>query len=126
MAEKQTYKILGQQGFEKYDELLRGVFAKPPDTTPEQIDELFPSKIKSFGAATDEELTTIINGYYDGTISLSDIQKAWHVGDTRDINISSIEEYEKVAKKIGKRFLKDYERSDPRIRRKRRVKGGRQ
>ena len=40
----QSYKILGQLGFEKYDELLRGRLKGSENyTTPEQIEELFPN-----------------------------------------------------------------------------------
>ena len=46
--------------------------------------------VKPFGTATDAELAEIINGYYDGDISLEEIQDVWSVGDTRDINLSAI------------------------------------
>lgn len=88
MAEKQTYKILGQQGFEKYDELLRGI--KLPDITTGQIDSLFPRiKLVPWSTGTDEEISAIIDGYYNGELTLEQIKKVWHVGDVRLINTSS-------------------------------------
>lgn len=68
-----------------------------------QIDELFESggdepvnppspsiEIKPFATATDEELISIINGYYNGNITLEQIQEIWSVGNERNITISAI------------------------------------
>ena len=45
--------------------------------------------IPPFATGTDAEITEVINAYYDGTLTLSDIRSAWSVGDTRDINITA-------------------------------------
>lgn len=85
-------KGIGPEEISLYDALVKHWASTSDDeyTTHEQIDELFSEKVKPFGTATDEELAAIINGYYNGTISLEDIQKVWHIGDTRSIPLTSI------------------------------------
>lgn len=82
-------KLLGQQGLTLYDESLKEKIPRFSDiddfVTRAQIDSLFEDPIPSFGTATEQEFVDIINGYYDGTYSLNQIQSTWHVGDTRDI-----------------------------------------
>ena len=46
--------------------------------------------LKPFSTATDQELSAMINGYYNGTISLADIQSVWSVGDTRTVDLSAM------------------------------------
>lgn len=58
--------------------------------TPEQINSLFSIPIPDFSTGTEEEITAVINGYYNGDITLEQIQSVWSIGDTRDITINSI------------------------------------
>lgn len=46
--------------------------------------------IPDFSTATDAELTSVINGYYNGDYTLEDIQEVWSVGDTREISLGAI------------------------------------
>lgn len=93
-------KVIGLQELTWYDNLLKQYINKKNKiATNSQIDELFendepvnPSTssidIKPFDTATDEEFAAIINGYYNGTFSLEDIQEYWNVGDIRKISMS--------------------------------------
>ena len=44
----------------------------------------------SWSTGTDEEITKMVNDYYSGKTSLSEIQGVWHVGDSRSINLSAM------------------------------------
>jgi hypothetical protein len=44
-----------------------------------------------FETATDEELTTMVNAYYNGIITLDDVKSVWSVGDKRKISLSAME-----------------------------------
>lgn len=46
--------------------------------------------IPSWSEATDAELKEVIDGYYAGTISLSDIQAVWNIGDEREVTLSAM------------------------------------
>jgi hypothetical protein len=46
----------------------------------------------SFSNATDEELTEMVNAYYNGIITLDDVKSVWNVGDKRAINLSAMKE----------------------------------
>lgn len=87
---KKITRILGQQGLTLYDSLLKGRIQLNGFATNGQIDELFPLKVKPFETVTDEEFAAIINGYYDGTISLEQIQEVWHIGDKKEIFLENI------------------------------------
>ena len=50
-----------------------------------------PPSLVSFTTGTDQEITAMIEGYYNGVLSLNDIQSVWSVGDTRDISLSAME-----------------------------------
>ena len=56
--------------------------------TPEQINSLFV--LVPFNSATDEEIATMINAYYNGQISLEDVKSVWSIGDTRTLSINAI------------------------------------
>lgn len=45
--------------------------------------------IPPFATGTDAEIAEVINAYYDGTLTLSDIRSAWSIGDTRDIEVQA-------------------------------------
>ena len=73
---------------------IYGIDAGTPITNA-QIDALFPTPtptptLVAFDTGTDSEIAAMINGYYDGTFTLADIQSVWDVGDTRDISRSAI------------------------------------
>lgn len=44
----------------------------------------------SWATGTDEEIAAMINGYYDGTLSLEDIKSVWSVGDARKIHLNAM------------------------------------
>ena len=48
-----------------------------------------PSGTVPFDTATDTEIITMVNAYYNGDISLFDVQQAWHVGDTRTVTMTA-------------------------------------
>jgi hypothetical protein len=45
----------------------------------------------SFSDATDEQLTEMVNAYYNGIITLDDVKSVWSVGDKRAISLSAME-----------------------------------
>ena len=57
------------------------------------IDNLIPKEVKlvSFTNGTDNEIIDMINGYYNGDISLDDVKSVWSLGDTRNIDLSAME-----------------------------------
>ena len=90
MADTRRNDVLGLNELKLYDCLLKQYIDNvKARVSSNQIDELFNS-IPSFASATDQQIADIINGYYNGTYSLEDIQKSWHLGDTRDISLSAI------------------------------------
>jgi hypothetical protein len=44
-----------------------------------------------FDTSTDEQLTNMVNAYYNGEITLNDVKSVWSVGDKRKISLSVIE-----------------------------------
>ena len=54
------------------------------ERAPDEID-LVP-----WSTGTDKEIANMINGYYNGKISLADIQSVWGVGDTRTVRLSAM------------------------------------
>jgi len=46
--------------------------------------------LPSWSSATDEEIEDIIDGYYNGTITLNEIKNSWSVGDTRNVTLSAM------------------------------------
>lgn len=58
-------------------------------------------KLVSWTSGTEEEITAMVNGYYDGTITLDEIQEVWNVGDRRYINISDISKNGKGTYSVG-------------------------
>lgn len=91
-------KGLGIEELTLYDALIKHYLKLSTGgdnfATNEQIDELFSSKVKPFDTATDEEFVAIINGYYNGTISLEEIQEVWSIGDTREIEMYGISDHD--------------------------------
>lgn len=92
-------KTIGLKELTIYDNLIKQYihFSKKNYATNSQIDELFENgdepasiEIKSFSTSTDEEIASVINGYYNGDITLEEIKEVWSVGDTRDMDISAI------------------------------------
>lgn len=106
-------KYLDENGFALYNALLSHyMHLNIADiTSSNQIDELFDSTITpvnpdpdpinpdpvnpeipniTFSEATEEQFTNIINGYYNGTYTLEQIKSIWHIGDTKNINITGI------------------------------------
>ena len=51
--------------------------------------ELTPLLV-AWSSGTDAQITAMINGYYEGTLTLQEIQSVWSVGDVRNVNISAI------------------------------------
>jgi hypothetical protein len=47
-------------------------------------------ELVSWSTGTDEQITAMINAYYNGTFSLSQIKSVWSVGDTRIISLSTM------------------------------------
>lgn len=43
-----------------------------------------------WSTGTEEQITNMINGYYNGRITLADIKSVWSIGDVRNIEISAI------------------------------------
>jgi hypothetical protein len=44
-----------------------------------------------FDTSTDEQLTNMVNAYYNGIITLDDVKSVWSVGDKRKISLSAME-----------------------------------
>jgi len=44
----------------------------------------------AWSTGTDEEITAMVEGYYDGTFTLQDIQSVWSVGDVRTVSLSAM------------------------------------
>lgn len=45
----------------------------------------------SWTTGTNDEITAIVNAYYDGILSLDEIKSVWHLGDTRSVDLSAME-----------------------------------
>ena len=58
--------------------------------TSYEIDMGYSPNLVSFSTATDEEITNMINAFYNDEITIDDIKSVWSVGDTRDIYIDAI------------------------------------
>jgi len=59
-------------------------------TTTLSVTASFKPALVSWGSGTDEEIGAMIDAYYDGVLTLSEIQSVWHIGDTRNVTISAI------------------------------------
>ena len=44
----------------------------------------------SWSTGTDEEITAMVNAFYNNEITIDDIKSVWHVGDSRTITLSSM------------------------------------
>jgi hypothetical protein len=44
----------------------------------------------SWSSATDDQIIDMVNGYYAGKVSLTDIKSVWSVGDTRTITLAGM------------------------------------
>ena len=44
----------------------------------------------SWSTGTDTEIVNMVKGYYNGDLSLSDIQSVWSLGDCRSVNLSAM------------------------------------
>lgn len=55
------------------------------DTIPEP-----PVKLVPWSTGTDEEITAMINGFYNGTITLEEIKSVWKLGDKRKIHLNAM------------------------------------
>lgn len=49
-----------------------------------------PIVVKPWATASDAEIADIVQAYYDGTLSLADIQEVWSVGDVRTLSLSAM------------------------------------
>lgn len=86
-------------GLSLYDENIKNYFDSEiqPISTAD-IATLFPVehpttsvKLVPWSTGTDEEISAMINGYYNGDYSIEDIKSVWSVGDTRTISLSAME-----------------------------------
>lgn len=50
-----------------------------------------PPKLVPWSTGTDDEIKAMVDAYYDGVLSMADIQSVWHIGDTRNIYIDEQE-----------------------------------
>ena len=44
----------------------------------------------SWTTGTNDEITAMVNAYYDGILSLDEIKSVWHLGDTRSVDLSAM------------------------------------
>lgn len=51
--------------------------------------QLKPSLV-AWSSGTDAQISDIINGYYDGALTLQEIQSVWSVGDVRNVGLTAI------------------------------------
>ena len=47
-------------------------------------------KLVSWSTGTDEEITLMVNAYYNGIFSIEDVKSVWHLGDTRSVDLSAM------------------------------------
>ena len=45
----------------------------------------------SWTTGTNDEITAMVNAYYDGKLSLDEIKSVWHLGDTRSVDLAAME-----------------------------------
>lgn len=45
----------------------------------------------SWTTGTNDEITAMVNAYYDGILSLDEIKSVWHLGDTRSVDLAAME-----------------------------------
>lgn len=45
----------------------------------------------SWTTGTNDEITAMVNAYYNGILSLDEIKSVWHLGDTRSVDLSAME-----------------------------------
>ena len=50
----------------------------------------FKPALVAWSSGTDEQIGAMIDAYYDGVLTLSEIQSVWSIGQTRDVTISAI------------------------------------
>jgi hypothetical protein len=48
-------------------------------------------ELVSWATGTDQQITNMVNAYYGGDISLSDVQSVWSVGDARTMDLEAME-----------------------------------
>ena len=45
----------------------------------------------SWTTGTNDEVTAMVNAYYNGILSLDEIKSVWHLGDTRSVDLAAME-----------------------------------
>lgn len=45
----------------------------------------------SWTTGTNDEITAMVNAYYNGILSLDEIKSVWHLGDTRSVDVAAME-----------------------------------
>lgn len=45
----------------------------------------------SWTTGTNDEITAMVNAYYNGILSLDEIKSVWHLGDTRSVDLAAME-----------------------------------
>lgn len=45
----------------------------------------------SWTTGTNDEITAMVNAYYNGKITLEDVKSVWHLGDTRSVDLAAME-----------------------------------
>jgi hypothetical protein len=68
----------------------KSVKYKPKDMA-NAIRKIGQKPLYDFATATDEELTEMVNAYYNGIITLDEVKSVWSVGDKRKISLSAME-----------------------------------
>lgn len=51
----------------------------------------FKPALVAWSSGTDDQIGAMIDAYYDGVLTLSEIQSVWSIGQTRNVTISAIE-----------------------------------
>ena len=85
-----SFDWVEQAQYNNYDEMLETGIINNDVVPPTPVPPTPVVTVKPFDTATDEEFAEIISGYYNGDISLEDIQAVWSIGDTRDISLDAI------------------------------------
>jgi hypothetical protein len=67
----------------------KSVKYKPKDMA-NAIRKIGQKPLYDFATATDEELTEMVNAYYNGIITLDEVKSVWSVGDKRKISLSAM------------------------------------
>lgn len=79
-----------------------------PDNETTEVDEngvlslVKPPQVVAWTSGSDDEIEAMINGYYDGKLSLEDVKSAWSVGDVRQANETDKAKF-KVASNVAPR-----------------------